>query len=210
MFERFTERARQVVVFAQEEARALKHNYIGTEHLLLGLVREEEGVAARVLEALGVTGDQVRGKVAEIIGEGDDVSTGQIPFTPRAKKVLELSLREALNLSQNYIGTEHVLLGLMRENEGVAARILLDLNVDAEAVRRQVGITLGFPGPYFGERPPHGRFRARRPRPRAWQYHVLEAEPDIVDARFNELGSDGWELVLRLDNGRFVFKRPCP
>jgi ATP-dependent Clp protease ATP-binding subunit ClpC len=135
VFERFSERARQVVVMAQEEARALRHNYIGTEHLLLGLLREDSGVAAQVLESLGVTVEEVRAQVAEIVGEGDEVTTGQIPFTPRAKKVLELSLREALSLGANYIGTEHLLLGLARENDGVAARILLDFGADAETIR---------------------------------------------------------------------------
>ena len=138
MFERFTERARQVVVLAQEEARALKHNYIGTEHILLGLLREEEGIAARVLESLRVTLEDVRAQVAEIIGQGDELAIGQIPFTPRAKKVLELSLREAISLGHNWIGTEHVLLGLVREREGVASRILLDLGVTADAVRDAV------------------------------------------------------------------------
>src|SRR5438552_3295117 len=127
VFERFTERARQVVVLAQDEARALKHNYIGTEHILLGLLREEEGLAARVLESLDITVEEVRAQVARIVGQGDEVTTGQIPFTPRAKKVLELALREALSLGHNYIGTEHILLGLVRENEGGAARIPLDL-----------------------------------------------------------------------------------
>jgi len=128
MFERFTERARQVVVLAQEEARTLKHNYIGTEHILLGLLREEEGLAARVLESLDITVERVRAQVVRIVGSGEEVTSGQIPFTPRAKKVLELALREALSLGHNYIGTEHILLGLVRENEGVAARILLDLD----------------------------------------------------------------------------------
>ena len=115
MFERFTERARQVVVLAQDEARALKHNYIGTEHLLLGLLREEQGLAARVLESLGVTVEEVRIQVARIVGQGDELAMGQIPFTPRSKKILELSLREALSLGHDYIGTEHLLLGLARE-----------------------------------------------------------------------------------------------
>ena len=119
MFERFTERARQVVVLAQEEARILKHNYIGTEHILLGLLREKEGLAARVLESLDITVERVRAQVVRIVGSGEEVTSGQIPFTPRAKKVLELALREALSLGHNYIGTEHILLGLVRENEGV-------------------------------------------------------------------------------------------
>ena len=138
MFERFTERARQVVVLAQDEARALKHNYIGTEHILLGLLREEEGLAARVLESLDITVEEVRAQVARIVGQGDEVTTGQIPFTPRAKKVLELALREALSLGHNYIGTEHILLGLVRENEGVAARILLDFDADADEIRNEI------------------------------------------------------------------------
>jgi ATP-dependent Clp protease ATP-binding subunit ClpC len=142
VFERFSERARQVVVMAQEEARALRHNYIGTEHLLLGLLREDSGVAAQVLESLGVTVEEVRAQVAEIVGEGDEVTTGQIPFTPRAKKVLELSLREALSLGHNYIGTEHLLLGLARENDGVAARILLDFGANAETIWHRVTAVL--------------------------------------------------------------------
>jgi ATP-dependent Clp protease ATP-binding subunit ClpC len=137
VFERFTEKARQVVVLAQDEARVLRHNYIGTEHLLLGLLREEEGLAARVLESLAITLAEVRRQVARIVGQGDEVTTGQIPFTPRGKKVLELSMREALSLGHIYIGSEHILLGLARENEGVAARILLDLGADAERIRDQ-------------------------------------------------------------------------
>ncbi len=146
MFERFTERARQVVVLAQEEARILKHNYIGTEHILLGLLREEEGLAARVLESLDITVERVRAQVVRIVGSGEEVQSGQIPFTPRAKKVLELALREALSLGHNYIGTEHILLGLVRENEGVAARILLDFDADAEKIRNEVIRMLSGPG----------------------------------------------------------------
>jgi ATP-dependent Clp protease ATP-binding subunit ClpC len=147
VFERFTERARQVVVLAQDEARVLKHNYIGTEHLLLGLLREEEGLAARALESMDITIEEVRKQVRRIVGEGDEpLATGQIPFTPRAKKVLELSLREAMALGHNYIGTEHILLGVVRENEGVAARILLDFDADAEKVRNEVFRMLGGPG----------------------------------------------------------------
>jgi ATP-dependent Clp protease ATP-binding subunit ClpC len=147
VFERFTERAKQVVVLAQDEARALKHNYIGTEHILLGLLREEEGLAAQVLESLDITVEEVRAQVARIIGPGDEpIVSGQIPFTPRAKKVLELSLREALSLKHNYIGTEHILLGLVRENEGVAARILLDFDADAEKIRNEIMRVLSGPG----------------------------------------------------------------
>jgi len=133
-------------VLAQDEARALKHNYIGTEHILLGLLREEEGLAARVLESLDITVEEVRAQVARIVGQGDEVTTGQIPFTPRAKKVLELALREALSLGHNYIGTEHILLGLVRENEGVAARILLDFDADAEKIRNEIIRMLSGPG----------------------------------------------------------------
>jgi ATP-dependent Clp protease ATP-binding subunit ClpC len=146
VFERFTERARQVVVLAQEEARTLKHNYIGTEHILLGLLREEEGLAARVLESLDITVERVRAQVVRIVGSGEEVTSGQIPFTPRAKKVLELALREALSLGHNYIGTEHILLGLVRENEGVAARILLDFDADSEKIRNEVIRMLSGPG----------------------------------------------------------------
>ncbi|MGZ4126586.1 MAG: ATP-dependent Clp protease ATP-binding subunit [Actinomycetota bacterium] len=138
MFERFTDRARRVVVLAQEEARMLNHNYIGTEHILLGLIHEGEGVAAKALESLGIMLESVRQQVEEIIGQGQVPPTGHIPFTPRAKKVLELSLREALQLGHNYIGTEHILLGLIREGEGVAAQVLVKLGADLNKVRAQV------------------------------------------------------------------------
>ena len=138
MFERFTDRARRVVVLAQEEARMLNHNYIGTEHILLGLIKEGEGVAAKGLEALGISLDAVRTQVEEIIGQGQQAPSGHIPFTPRAKKVLELSLREALQLGHNYIGTEHILLGLIREGDGVAAQVLVKLGADLNRVRQQV------------------------------------------------------------------------
>ena len=138
MFERFTDRARRVVVLAQEEARMLDHNYIGTEHILLGLIHEGEGVAARALESLGISLEAVRQQVEEIIGQGQQAPSGHIPFTPRAKKVLELSLREALQLGHDYIGTEHILLGLIREGEGVAAQVLVRLGADLNRVRQQV------------------------------------------------------------------------
>jgi ATP-dependent Clp protease ATP-binding subunit ClpC len=138
MFERFTDRARRVVVLAQEEARMLNHNYIGTEHILLGLIHEGEGVAAKALESLGISLEAVRQQVEEIIGQGQQAPSGHIPFTPRAKKVLELSLREALQLGHNYIGTEHILLGLIREGEGVAAQVLVRLGADLNRVRQQV------------------------------------------------------------------------
>src|SRR5216684_7441739 len=138
MFERFTDRARRVVVLAQEEARMLGHTYIGTEHILLGLIHEGEGVAAKALESLGISQQAVRQQVEEIIGPGQQAPSGHIPFTPRAKKVLELALREALQLGHNYIGTEHILLGLIREGEGVAAQVLQKLGADLNRVRQQV------------------------------------------------------------------------
>ncbi len=148
MFERFTDRARRVVVLAQEEARLLNHNYIGTEHILLGLIHEGEGVAAKALESLGISLEAVRSQVEEIIGQGGSSPSGHIPFTPRAKKVLELSLREALQLGHNYIGTEHILLGLIREGEGVAAQVLVKLGADLSRVRQQViQLLSGYSGP---------------------------------------------------------------
>jgi ATP-dependent Clp protease ATP-binding subunit ClpC len=147
MFEKFTDKARRVVVLAQEEAKLLNHNYIGTEHILLGLIHEGEGVAAKALESLGINLDSVREQVQEIIGQGQQAPTGHIPFTPRAKKVLELSLREALQLGHSYIGTEHLLLGLIREGEGVAAQVLTKLGADTNRVRQQViQLLSGFQG----------------------------------------------------------------
>ncbi|HEX3258303.1 MAG TPA: ATP-dependent Clp protease ATP-binding subunit [Pseudonocardia sp.] len=153
MFERFTDRARRVVVLAQEEARMLNHNYIGTEHILLGLIHEGEGVAAKALESLGIALEGVRQQVEEIIGQGQQAPSGHIPFTPRAKKVLELSLREALQLGHNYIGTEHILLGLIREGEGVAAQVLVKLGADLNRVRQQV---LQLLSGYQGKEPAEG------------------------------------------------------
>ena len=138
VFERFTDRARRAVVLAQEEARMLNHNYIGTEHLLLGLVREYDGVAGKALTSLGISLEAVRGQVEQIIGQGQAAPRGHIPFTSRAKKVLELALREALQLGHNYIGTEHILLGLIREGEGVAAQVLQSLGVDLDRARQAV------------------------------------------------------------------------
>jgi ATP-dependent Clp protease ATP-binding subunit ClpC len=163
VFERFTERARLAVEHhAEEEARALRHNYLGTEHILLGLLREEEGLAARVLASFAVTLEEVRAQVAQIMGVGDEVATGRIPFTPRAKKVLELSLRESLSLGHDYIGTEHILLGLVRENGGVASEILVDHEADPAKIRNEVIRTLsgrgraGIAGPALAVRPePH-------------------------------------------------------
>jgi Clp amino terminal domain, pathogenicity island component len=138
MFERFTDRARRVIVLAQEEARLLDHDYIGTEHILLGLLREREGVAAKALESLGISLEAVRAEVEQVIGRGQTTPGPQIPFTPRSKKVLELSLREARSLGHDYIGTEHILLGLIREGEGVAAQVLVKLGADLSRVRQQV------------------------------------------------------------------------
>ena len=152
MFERFTDRARRVVVLAQEEARMLNHNYIGTEHILLGLIHEGEGVAVSDLESIGISHTTVRSQVEEIVGRGKSAPTGHIPFTPRAKKVLELSLREALQLGHSYIGTEHILLGLTRVGDGVAAQVLHKLGADLERVRHQVIRSLGESG-----EPPEGR-----------------------------------------------------
>ena len=138
MFERFTDRARRVVVLAQEEARMLNHNYIGTEHILLGLIHEGEGVAAKALTAMGIRLDAMRQAVEDIIGRGQQEPFGHIPFTPRSKKVLELSLREALSLGSDYIGTEHILLALLREGDGVGAQILVGAGADLNRVRQQV------------------------------------------------------------------------
>ncbi|WP_232549149.1 ATP-dependent Clp protease ATP-binding subunit [Propioniciclava soli] len=154
MFDRFTDRARRVIVLAQDEARMLNHNYIGTEHLLLGLIHEGEGVAAKALESLGISLEAVRAQVEEIIGHGEQAPMGHIPFTPRAKKVLELSMREALQLNHPYIGTEHILLGLIREGEGVAAQVLIKLGADLNRVRNQVlQLLSGFQGNAGGEKP---------------------------------------------------------
>ena len=158
MFQRFTDRARQVVVLAQVEARRLDHNWIGTEHILLGLIDEGGGVAAKALESLGISLDAARQQVEEIIGRGQQAPSGHIPFTPRAKKVLELSLRESQQLGHDYIGTEHVLLGLLREGDGVAAQVLVRLGADLDRVRQQVirllhGYPAEEPGPGVEVRP---------------------------------------------------------
>jgi hypothetical protein len=165
MFQRFTDRARQVVVLAQEEARRLDHNYVGTEHILLGLISEGGGVAARALESLGIGVVAVRQQVEEIIGQGQQAPSGHIPFTPRAKKVLELSLRESMQLGHTYIGTEHILLGLVREGDGVAAQVLVRLGADLNRVRQQViqllaGRAAAEPGPGVDVRPEMAEQRA--------------------------------------------------
>ncbi len=187
MFERFTDRARRVVVLAQEEARMLNHNYIGTEHILLGLIHEGEGVAAKALESLGISLEAVRQQVEEIIGQGQQAPSGHIPFTPRAKKVLELSLREALQLGHNYIGTEHILLGLIREGEGVAAQVLVRLGADLNRVRSQVIRLATKSGD--GPEPPEptaagsGSYsvssRVLRDRPRGWERELIPVLADI-------------------------------
>jgi ATP-dependent Clp protease ATP-binding subunit ClpC len=162
VFQRFTERARQSVVFAQDEARSLRHNYIGTEHLLLGLLREQDGVAARVLAELEIGLDGTRAEVRAIIGEGDAVTPGQIPFTPRAKKILELSLREALALGHNSIGTEHLLLAIGRANEGVAMDVLVRHGIGAETLHDAVIRGLGGPAVTGAAPRPFPRRRKRR------------------------------------------------
>jgi ATP-dependent Clp protease ATP-binding subunit ClpA len=163
MFERFTDRARSVVVLAQEEARLLNHDYIGTEHILLGLIHEGEGIAAKALESLGISLEAVRQQVQEVVGEGELAPSGHVPFTPRAKKVLELSLREAKRLGHKYIGTEHILLGLVREGEGVGAQVLVNLGAGLKGTRQAV---VGLLGAHPGEltRPRPGR-RAGREQP---------------------------------------------
>jgi ATP-dependent Clp protease ATP-binding subunit ClpA len=157
MFERFTDRARRVVVLAQDEARLLEHDYVDTEHILLGLIHEGQGVAAKALESLGISLQAVRAQTEEIIGQGQQAPSGRIPFTPSAKKVMELSLRESLQLSHKYIGTEHILLGLIREGDGVAAQVLVKLGADLNRVRQQVIILLHA---YQGEEPSQSRTAA--------------------------------------------------
>jgi len=195
MFERFSDEARRVVVLAQEEARMLNHNYIGTEHILLGLIREGGGVAARTLESLGISLDAVRQQVEEIIGRGQQAPSGHIPFTPRAKKVLELSLRESLQLGHGYIGTEHILFGLLREGDGVGAQVLVRLGADLNRVRLQViellhrhqGQDVRIAGSPLGERAPTGlpddvlaRFDALDRRLAALERWV-SMQPDLED-----------------------------
>jgi ATP-dependent Clp protease ATP-binding subunit ClpC len=218
MFERFTERARKVVVLAQEEARHFNHNYIGTEHLLLGLLREDEGVAARALSSLNVTLDEVREQVESIVGYGEEGTGGQAPFTPRSKKVLELALREALQLGHNYIGTEHILLGLVRESEGVAARVLSNLGVDPDKVRREVVRMLG------GGRSQRGRgdvggggrgVEAKRPKTRQLDQYgrnltafAEEGKLDPVIGRSTEIARIMQILVRRTKNNPVIIGEP--
>jgi len=209
LFERFTERARQVVVYAQDEARRLGHNYIGTEHELLGLIRVEEGLAARVLESLGLTVDDVRADVIRIVGRGEGMSTGQIPFTPRAKKVLELSLREALSLGHDYIETEHILLGLLHEGEGVAVRLLLDHGADPDTVRHLVLRMLSGPGrsqwlEYEGE----GEDEALELTSPPISQEVIEELARLDEAKQRAIEAQEFEQAQRLRNrGRRLLLR---
>ncbi|MDQ3361434.1 MAG: NDP-hexose 4-ketoreductase, partial [Actinomycetota bacterium] len=222
MFERFTERARKVVVLAQDEARHFNHNYIGTEHLLLGLLREDEGVAAQALSSLNVTLDEVREQVESIVGYGEEGTGAQAPFTPRSKKVLELALREALQLGHNYIGTEHILLGLVRESEGVAARVLSNLDVDPDKVRREVVRRLGggrgrSRSGGSGEAAAGGRggVEAKRPKTRQLdQYgrnltaYAEEEKLDPVIGRSDEIARIMQILVRRTKNNPVIIGEP--
>ena len=201
MFERFTDRARRVVVLAQEEARMLSHNYIGTEHILLGLIHEGEGVAAKTLESLGISLEAVRQQVEEIIGQGQHASSGHIPFTPRAKKVLELSLRESLQLGHNYIGTEHILLAMLREGEGVAAQILVKLGADLNRVRQQVIQLLhGYPGKRPEGSPAGPRERGLPPETAA-RLNEIESRLSAVEQRAGT-GPDTGELDRQIEQAR--------
>ena len=187
MFERFTDRGRRVVVLAQEEARMLNHNYLGTEHLLLGLLRESGGVAAKALQSLGIGLEAVRHQVVEIIGEGHQAPSGHIPFTPRVKKVLELSLREAQLLGHNYVSTGHLLLGLLREGDGVAVQVLVRLDANLNLVRQQViGLLHGSGQQETDEGLGHGR----RPSIRVYDAAALAQ----IDALTSELGRANAEL----------------
>jgi ATP-dependent Clp protease ATP-binding subunit ClpC len=213
VFERFTDRARRVVVLAQEEARLLNHNYIGTEHILLGLIHEGEGVAAKALESLGISLEKVRQQVEEIIGAGQSPPSGHIPFTPRAKKVLELSLREALQLGHNYIGTEHILLGLIREGEGVAAQVLVKLGADLSRVRQQVIQLLSG---YSGAKETAGAGSAETPQGslvldqfgRNLTQHARENKLDPVIGRSNEIERVMQVLSRRTKNNPVLIGEP--
>ena len=199
MFERFTDRARRVVVLAQEEARMLNHNYIGTEHILLGLIHEGEGVAAKALESLGISLEAVRSQVEEIVGRGTDAGPGHVRFTTRAKKVLELSLREALQLGHDYIGTEHILLGLARQDDGVAGQILSALGVDVDTIRRHVIRLLGGAGGSIQTVAAAAAWPQSEnlPRPRGRERPVLLSQPAMLVA--------GWLLfALALGVGILV------
>jgi ATP-dependent Clp protease ATP-binding subunit ClpC len=188
MFERFTDRARRVVVLAQEEARRLNHDHLGTEHILLGLIHEGEGVAAQALESLGISLKVARQQVEEIIGRGEQATSGHIPFTPRAKKVLELTLREAMQLGHNYVGTEHILLGLIREGEGIAAQVLVNLGGDLSTVRRQVIQVLQG---YQGQDQPRSARLMRQRAPGRRQRGLLPeilAQVESIDSQLSAIG----------------------
>jgi ATP-dependent Clp protease ATP-binding subunit ClpC len=202
MFERFTDHARQVVVLAQDEARALGHAAIGSEHILLGLLRDEGGLAGRVLESLGVELEDARRQVELRAGRGDRETTGQIAFTPEATKVLELSLREALALGHNYIGTEHILLGLVREGDGVGAGVLVDAGADAGSVRRALLDALGEP---IHAAPP-SRWQRARPRGRRFEYRVLQLQSvsELTEELLSPLGDERWQLVAAVPDGAGV------
>jgi ATP-dependent Clp protease ATP-binding subunit ClpC len=201
MFERFTERARQAVVLAGDEARALKHNYLGTEHILLGLLREDEGIAARVLASFGITAEEVRAWVARVVGEGDEVGAGQIPFTPSAKKALELSLREALSLGHNHVGTEHILIGVARVNDAVGAQVLLEYGADAEKIRDEVIRLMSGPGRttvrHF-ERPQFSFSAMAQPE---YAVKTLEGGSDTWAEQLATWRQDGWELLSVVTEG---------
>jgi ATP-dependent Clp protease ATP-binding subunit ClpA len=203
MFERFSDLGRRVVVLAQEEARMLNHNYIGTEHILLGLIHEGEGVAAKALESLGISLETVRSQVEEIIGQGRAAPTGHIPFTPRAKKVLELSLREALQLGHNYIGTEHILLGLVREGEGVAAQVLQKLGADLNRVRNEViRLLQGYTGTPEGRTPAFSEFNVAESVERAERLQRIEEQARKEAEALGERtvrADHRWVASLRLD-----------
>ncbi|HEY1591946.1 MAG TPA: Clp protease N-terminal domain-containing protein [Solirubrobacteraceae bacterium] len=202
MFERFTDEARQVVVGAQEEAREIGHDYIGTEHILLGLLRSRPSAASEALSALGIGLDDARARIIQIVSRSEQPSEGQIPFTPRAKKVLELSLREALSRGQNYIGSEHILLGLIREGEGVAARVLLDYGVTGEALRQATLDRMPVPGPQPPEVAPVATSGVRSDRPirDAWTDGLaghLGTLSSEIRAEFGR-GADAGDLLLAL------------
>jgi ATP-dependent Clp protease ATP-binding subunit ClpC len=211
MFERFEESSRQVIVLAQDEARALQHNYIGTEHLLLGLLRERDGIAAQVLESLGLTVDDARAAVGRIVGRGADLTGKQIPFTPRAKKVLEGALREAIALHNLFIGTQHLLLGLLREDGSVAVRILLEHDLEPDAVRERVHAAIACDD--TEEVHPQTRARPAPPAPsRRWEYRVETWPPAGGGDRMEvlgRLGAEGWELVAGVGAAELIFKRPA-
>jgi ATP-dependent Clp protease ATP-binding subunit ClpA len=201
MFQRFTDRARRVVVLAQEEARMLNHNYIGTEHILLGLIHEGEGVAAKALESLGISLEAVRQQVEEVIGQGQHAPSGHIPFTPRAKKVLELTSREASQLGHSYIGTEHILLGLIREGEGVAAQVLVKLGADLNRVRQQVIRLLHG---YRGTEPPAapgGPRRGRAPSDVLARVNAIEPRVSAIERRVGS-GPDTADLDEQIAQAR--------